>query len=288
MPISDTAASPKGHFTRVYEDIIRPACEKAGFKARRADETKQSNLIQLDILQKLLDSPMAICDLSGANPNVMFELALRQAFDKPVALIQEVGNKPIFDIGPLRYTEYRRERLYDEVKEDQVRVAAAISNTFESHGKAENVNSIVRLLGLTHPAKIPQTPVDQQELGLSRLILSELAQLRNELRPTPVPQQKAATTSEPHYYQGKQQQLFGLENIDLAWWFVMDIRNRNLEETPYDKLVALSRETLKHIETLKRIPLTDAERAKVDLSGTISELRKLKMEIAAIKRKKAK
>ena len=33
MPISDHADYEKGHFRRVYEDIFRPACEKAGYTA---------------------------------------------------------------------------------------------------------------------------------------------------------------------------------------------------------------------------------------------------------------
>ena len=40
---------------------------------------------------------------------------LRQAFDKPTVLVQEVGTEKIFDIAPLRYTEYRRELKYREV-----------------------------------------------------------------------------------------------------------------------------------------------------------------------------
>ena len=65
------------------------ASDTAGFKSVRADEVRQTNLIHLDVLQKLIESPMAICDLSSRNPNVLFELGLRQAFDKPVVLVQE-------------------------------------------------------------------------------------------------------------------------------------------------------------------------------------------------------
>ena len=74
MPISDCASYSPGHFTRVYQDIIKPACQLAGFRPIRADDVVQTNLIHLDILQKLLHSPMALCDLSSLNPNVLFEL----------------------------------------------------------------------------------------------------------------------------------------------------------------------------------------------------------------------
>src|ERR1044071_6759240 len=119
MPISDPDGYVPGHFKHVFDDIFAPACDKAGFCPIRADQVRQTNLIHLDILQKLIESPMALCDLSSRNPNVLFELGLRQAFDKPVVLVREVGTSDIFDIGPLRYTEYHRERVYHEVLADQ-------------------------------------------------------------------------------------------------------------------------------------------------------------------------
>ncbi len=182
MPISDPDGYAKGHFKHVYQDIVQPACQQAGFIPLRADDVKQSNLIHLDILQKLLEAPMAVCDLSNRNPNVLFELALRQAFDKPVALIQEVGTPQIFDISPLRYSEYRKERIYHEVLEDQRSIATAIAETFKSHGTGRSINSIVKLLALSKPAALPAIGSPEAKADLQQIILAELSQLRNEFR----------------------------------------------------------------------------------------------------------
>ena len=182
MPISDPDGYVKGHFKHVYEDIIVPACDKTGFKALRADQVKQSNLIHLDILQKLLDAPMAVCDLSSRNPNVLFELALRQAFDKPVALIQEVGTPAVFDISPFRYVEYRKERTYHEVLEDQSKISATIKDTFEEHRDGKGVNSIIKLLRISKPASLPDINATDATADIQQLILAELNQLRDEFR----------------------------------------------------------------------------------------------------------
>ena len=115
MPISEVDGYNKGHFLHVYEDIIKPAVALTEFTAIRADEVKETNFIHLDMLKKLIDAPIAICDLSTRNPNVLFELGIRQAFDKPVVLIQEKGTPKIFDIGPLRYLEYSKDMKYHEV-----------------------------------------------------------------------------------------------------------------------------------------------------------------------------
>lgn len=86
MPISDVDGYLKGHFDRVYEYIIAPACQKAGYEVIRADGTAKANVIIADILKNVLECEMAICDLSARNPNVFYELGFRQAFNKKTVL----------------------------------------------------------------------------------------------------------------------------------------------------------------------------------------------------------
>jgi hypothetical protein len=182
MPISDPAGYEVGHFQRVYEDLVVPACEAAGYRAIRADQIKQTNLIHLDVLQKIIDSPMALCDLSSRNPNVLFELGIRQAFDKPVVLVQEIGTEPIFDINPLRYTDYHKEMLYRQVIEDQQKITDALNATREDIGNTKSVNSIVKLLSLTQPASLASIPEGDRNTELLQVIMAEIGNLRSELK----------------------------------------------------------------------------------------------------------
>lgn len=177
MPISDVEGYSKGHFKHVYENIIYPSCELAGYQAVRADEVKATNLIHLDILKKLIDAPIAICDLSTRNPNVLFELGIRQAFDKPVVLIQESGTPKIFDIAPLRYLEYSKEMKYHEVLRSQNELKDAILATVAAEGDAGNVNSIVKLLALNKPAKIPELKGEKEGLAFG-ILQAEMREMR--------------------------------------------------------------------------------------------------------------
>ena len=183
MPIAEPDGYDKGHFRKVYEDILKVACEKAGFNPVRADEVKQTNLIHLDILQKLIDSPIAICDLSNRNPNVLFELGLRQAFDKPTVLVQEVGTPKIFDISPLRYTEYRKELKYREVLEDQGFITEALKATKQATENGEGVNSIISLLSLSSPASLKEV-TDNDAAKMLQIVMSEMNDLRADFRKT--------------------------------------------------------------------------------------------------------
>lgn len=177
MPIADTDGYPQGHFKHVYDDIVSPACDMAGYHAVRADDVKATNLIHLDILKKLIEAPVSICDLSSRNPNVLFELGIRQAFDRPVVLIQEVGTPKIFDITPLRYLEYSKEMKYHEVLKSQRELKDAIEATVSADGEAGNVNSIVKLLALSKSAKIPELKGDKDGLALG-VLRAEMQELR--------------------------------------------------------------------------------------------------------------
>jgi hypothetical protein len=181
MPISDTDGYDKGHFKKVYEDIFKVAIDKAGFVPVRADEVLQTNFIHLDILQKLIESPMAVCDLSSRNPNVLFELGLRQAFDKPTVLVQEFGTPKIFDIAPLRMTDYRKELKYREVLEDQISIADAIKATKSATDKGEGINSLINLLSLSSPATLKDV-TDKDSTKMFQIMMSEINELRGDFR----------------------------------------------------------------------------------------------------------
>lgn len=180
MPIADHEGYNQGHFRRVYEDIFAPACEAAGYNPVRADDVVKTNLIHLDILKKLLESPMAICDLSTRNPNVLFELGLRQAFDMPTILVQEEGTPPIFDISMLRYTTYSKTLDYRQVLSDQDRIKEVLIDTGLSANDSNEVNSIIKLLSITKPAKLDD-PSKFGEKQYFDLLMSEIQNIKTTI-----------------------------------------------------------------------------------------------------------
>lgn len=183
MPISDHDGYEKGHFRRVYEDIIIPACEKSDYEAVRADEVEETDIIHLSILKKIIEAPMAICDLSTRNPNVLFELGLRQAFDKPVVLIQEKGTERIFDVSILRAYDYCKELKYKEVLEDQEAIAKMLKGTEKAFVTGEGFNSVIKLLSLSKGAQIKNIddPIEQLKIQIYQLS-SQIQDLSNNFK----------------------------------------------------------------------------------------------------------
>lgn len=107
MPfVERESAHPRGFFPEVLRSLIGPACEIIGFSCSTANR-QGSDVIQSTIVNQLLQADLVIADLTEHNPNVLFELGMRMAEDKPVALIRAAGTGKIFDVdNMLRVYDY--------------------------------------------------------------------------------------------------------------------------------------------------------------------------------------
>jgi|WetSurMetagenome_2_1015567.scaffolds.fasta_scaffold67374_1 hypothetical protein len=154
MPISDVDGYIPGHFDRVFDYLIKPACERAGFEAIRADKTSKANLIVLDILKKIIESDVVLCDLSSNNPNVLYELGIRQAFDRTTVLIKDKKTSKIFDIDGIRRLEYDESLRVDTVEYEIEDIVLSINETYSNNKK--DGNSLIQLLRID-PASMPES-----------------------------------------------------------------------------------------------------------------------------------
>lgn len=176
MPISDVDGYPKGHFNRVYDYIIVPACKQEGYEPIRADATSKSNVIIVDILRNILECDMAICDLSSRNPNVFYELGFRQAFNMKTVLMKDDQTDRPFDVSTIRSINYESSLRIDLVNKAITELTKALKETNEMSEKEPN--SLLKLLSIDNPAKLP----DRQKLSLdSSLILQAIQDLSMDM-----------------------------------------------------------------------------------------------------------
>lgn len=179
MPISDVDGYEKGHFGRVYEYLIKPACEAAGYKVDRADDTSKTNMIIVDILQKAVKYDMAICDISSRNANVFYELGFRQAFNMKTVLIKDKKTVMPFDISGLRTLAYSETLRIDEVEKGRVDIQKALEETEKAD--SNDVNSLIALLAI-NKAEIPKQPKLSVDTSL---ILNAINDLKSKLESGP-------------------------------------------------------------------------------------------------------
>jgi nucleoside 2-deoxyribosyltransferase len=73
------------HCRHVIEHLLVPAVEKAGFKPL-LPIAEGSHLIHAEVIRHLREADLVLCDMSGLNANVFFEVGIRTAQNKPVCL----------------------------------------------------------------------------------------------------------------------------------------------------------------------------------------------------------
>lgn len=133
MPFSEkTSTYPKGYFDEVLKHLITPATVKANFTAKTAKKSG-SDIIQSTIVNDLDEADLVIVDLTEHNPNVLFELGLRIAFNKPVCLIRAKGTAPIFDIDHmLRVYDYDPNLWTSTIEYDIPNLSEHIAETWKN------------------------------------------------------------------------------------------------------------------------------------------------------------
>lgn len=148
MPfVERTDRYPVGFFTEVFASLFKPAIEAAGFEARTANR-QGSDVIQATIVNDLLDSGLVLCDLTEHNPNVLFELGLRMAAEKPIALVKASGTNPIFDVDHmLRVESYNPNMWPSTVKKDVPRLSTHIAEAWATRETQRSYMSILRTVG---------------------------------------------------------------------------------------------------------------------------------------------
>lgn len=155
-------------FESVYA-LIREAAHLASPNAEvfRLDEVSTPRSLTEAMYEAIESSDLLICDLSGLNPNVMYELGYAHALQKPVLIISQSTERIPFDIRSIRVLIYDRDRGSSEFV---TRMRQYITEALEDPGSFS-----------TRPATEPS--VDKVFISYSHNDAPFLARLMVHLRP---------------------------------------------------------------------------------------------------------
>lgn len=145
MPFSEKNDSHAiGFFDEVLASLFTPAAASAGFEVRTAKK-QGSDVIQATIVTELLAADLVLADLTEHNPNVLFELGMRMAEEKPIALVRAKGTGAIFDVdNMLRVAEYNPNLWASTVEKDIPRIAEHLLAAWENRATDPSFLSILR------------------------------------------------------------------------------------------------------------------------------------------------
>lgn len=169
MPMSAAPGDglPKEHWEEVYK-ILESAISTAGLQARIVSIADETAIIQKSIVGNLYSDPVVVCDLSAAKPNVLFELGIRIAFDKPVVIVKDEKTPYNFDTQTIEHLDYPRDLRHGKIEDFKQKLAAKVRATF-SRSQEGNYPTFLQSFGPFHVAKLEQKEVGATDLRLEQI-----------------------------------------------------------------------------------------------------------------------
>ncbi|MDT7690444.1 MAG: hypothetical protein QOJ70_3111 [Acidobacteriota bacterium] len=123
-------------FDEVYQSAIKAACQEVGATCIRADALSFSGSVLRNIHNSITKADFVIADLTGRNPNVLYELGYALALDKRVLLLARDATDIPFDILEQRVI------LYDEdIRRLKDNLVASLNALISSPRKDDDVGA---------------------------------------------------------------------------------------------------------------------------------------------------
>lgn len=107
-PIAFIVSQFGGPYDTLYNEVIKPVCEKKNYEPIRCDEMATCNIILSDIILSIRRATVIIADITPDNPNVFYEIGYAHAIKKPTILLCEksIRDKLPFDVSGFRVVFY--------------------------------------------------------------------------------------------------------------------------------------------------------------------------------------
>jgi hypothetical protein len=159
MPISPTDGYTDLHWQEVMA-IIRQVVNDAGFEPNIVSDADDVGIIHNRIVNNLAENPIVICDVSSKNPNVMFELGMRLAFDKATIIIKDDITSYNFDTSPIEHVGYPADLHYHKIEEFKQKLKSKLISTYEASLQADYstfLKHFVRYKPLITTEEVPAT-----------------------------------------------------------------------------------------------------------------------------------
>lgn len=143
-PIGASGSDARRRADNVLNHVVRPAVAPLHLIVRRADEIDAPGSITSQIIQRLLRAEAVVVDLTDRNPNVYYELAIRDSFKLPVVLIAEEGTALASDIVGQR-TIFFDSRDLGSVASAIPRITQALKEAIDNPAAASPVQAAAQL-----------------------------------------------------------------------------------------------------------------------------------------------
>lgn len=195
----------------LISSVLRPVLEEFGFIPMPAHHIDNTGSINKQIIEKIVNSELVIANLTGINPNVMYELAIRHSFGKRVITVAEYGTKLPFDILDQR-TIFYNDTMHgvEQFKPDLKKmIMKCLDESIESQNISNPVYDALKLV-----AEINNLPVADRDA--LQIIISKLNDLTSINK------------------RNRNLNLYALEEVEQKDNYIIEIKSNSNESVKYD------------------------------------------------------
>jgi len=178
MPISAIDGCSADHWSDV-KAIIQEAVESIAspkFSSRLVSDADDIGVIQKRIVQGVYTSDVLVCDVSAKNSNVMFELGMRLAFDRPTVIIKDDKTDYSFDTSIIEHIPYPRDLRFSRIVSFKKQLAEKVLATYQAALKNPDHSTFLKNFGTFKVAHL-----DQKEASSEQVVLEMLSDLQREV-----------------------------------------------------------------------------------------------------------
>ncbi|RYH63777.1 MAG: hypothetical protein EON54_07400 [Alcaligenaceae bacterium] len=178
MPISGIDNCGPEHWAEVKSILEESVAsiQEPKFSARLVSDADDIGVIQKRIIAGVYSSDIVVCDVSGKNSNVMFELGMRLAFDKPVVIIKDDKTDYSFDTSIIEHLGYPRDLRFHAITAFKRKLADKIVATHQAATDHPDKSSFLKSFGTFNVAKL-----DQKEVTADQAMMAQLSEIHQQL-----------------------------------------------------------------------------------------------------------
>ncbi|MCZ8091488.1 RNA helicase [Flavobacterium sp.] len=176
MPISLIDGLPPEHWADVL-GIIKDVCNANEFSPNLVSDADDIGVIHNRIIENIYSSDIVICDVSCKNANVMFELGMRLAFDKPTIIIKDDLTGYSFDTSLIEHLEYPRDLRFTSILKFKENLGKKLKATHEKAKSDPNYSTFLKNFG-----KYKIAHLEDREVTSDTFILNAIDDLRRDVR----------------------------------------------------------------------------------------------------------
>ncbi|WP_425988942.1 hypothetical protein [Brevundimonas sp. TWP2-3-2] len=136
-PIGETGTQERQRADWAFHYVIKPAAEASNLRADRADLMIGSSMIGTNIFRALSEADVCVADMTGLNPNVLYEMGVRHSLRKPIIHIAQLDTKLPFDTAP-HLTHFYDLSDYSSMNDLCLKISSEIEHVIEDGYEVSN------------------------------------------------------------------------------------------------------------------------------------------------------